>query len=185
VPLAFAPVRRPRLPSPEASRNPRPCSFRGRPRPVTRRSLRPRHALAHRARRAGRTCPPSVLRFVRDLPPSCAVPQPEYHTIVTTDRAFPLFKRSPRLLAPPDLAPVVLPRRRGRRRQAAALLRFWATARVISFLRARSTSPSHALSHVSPPLAGVRADAAAAAGHHRAPTPATSPPQPRPPPNPR
>jgi hypothetical protein len=119
------------------------------------------------------------------LLPSCAVPRPEHHAVVTTARDIPLFKRSPRLFAPPDHTLAVLPRRRGHRRQAAALLRLWATTRVSSFLRARSTFPNHALPLVRPPLAGAQAATAAAAGHRRAPTPATSPPQPRPPPNPR
>jgi hypothetical protein len=174
-------------------RRSRPCAARGilHPRPpatpgraASEATRAPRHAGVRARtthRRTGRTRPPSVRRSVRDLPPSCAVPRPEHHVVVTTGRAVPLFKRSPRLFAPLDLSLAVLLRRRGRRRQAAALLRLWATAHVSSFLRTRSTFPCHALPPVRPPLAGARA----AAGHRRAPTTATSPPQPRPPPNPR
>jgi hypothetical protein len=63
----------------------------------------------------------------------------------------PLFKRSPLLLAPPDLTPAVPPRHRGRRQQAVTLRHLKATARVSSFPRTRSTSPSHTLPSVRPP----------------------------------
>jgi hypothetical protein len=155
TPLAFAPVRRPRHPPPEAGRNSRPCSSRGLLRPATRRSRCPRHAPTHHARPADRTRPPSVRRSVRDLPPSCVVLWPGHHAVVTIGRAVLLSKRSPLHHAPPDLAPAVPLRRRGCRWQAVALHRLWATAHVSSFLRTHSTSPSHTLPSVRPPLAGT------------------------------
>jgi hypothetical protein len=147
-------------------RRSRPCAARGRPQPQAMQPSRrpaPRDASESApAPHAGATrapcrpdAPPSVRRSVRDLPPSCAVPRPEHHIVITTGRVVPLFKRSPRLFAPPDRAVVVLPRHRGHRRQAAALLRLWASARVSNFLRARSTFPNHGFPPVRTPLAGA------------------------------
>jgi hypothetical protein len=183
MPSVFAPVRRPRRPPPEAGRNPRSCSFRGHTRPTTRRSPRAPRAGAPRA--LCRTRPPSARQSVRDLPPSCAVPRSGHHAVVTIGRAVPLFKRSPSSSRRPTSLLSFPPRHRGRHRQAAALHRLWATARVSNFPRTRSTTPSHTLPPVRPPLAGARAVAAATAGHRRAPTSATPPPQLRPPPDPR
>jgi hypothetical protein len=53
--------------------------------------------------------------------------------------------------------------------QAVALHHLWATARVNSFPRTRSTSPSHTLPSVRPPSSEPLDAAAAAAGHCRAP----------------
>jgi hypothetical protein len=149
----------------------------------------PDSAPAPRAGAPRAPCRPDAPSFdpaVRPRPPALVhCTTAGHNAVVTIGRAVPLFKRSPLLLAPPDLTPAVSPRRRGRRRQAAALHRLWATAHVSNFPRTRSTSPSHTLPPVRPPLVGARAAAAAAAGHRRAPTPATSPHQLRPPPNPR
>jgi hypothetical protein len=104
-----APVRRPKRPSPEAARRPKPRSSLGRPRPVTRRSPRVRHAPMCHPRHAGRTRThqsggPSVTRHPR---------APYYSQDITPSSplvGLPLFKCPPFLLAPPDPTPAAPPR---------------------------------------------------------------------------
>jgi hypothetical protein len=167
---------------------PEASSARGRRQPQAVQLPRPHTRAGVRARaprmpcRAGRMPPPLVRRSVRDLRPSCVVLRPGHHTVITIGRAVPLFKRSPLLLAPPDLAPAVPQRRRGRRRQAIALHRLLVTERVSSIPRTRSTSPSHTLPSVRAPLAGTpschgrrrRPSPCAHASDSSAPTTATS-----------
>jgi hypothetical protein len=157
VPCA-APARRPTSLRPRPAATPRPCSFRGCPCPC--------HAPAHRACCAGRTRSLLFRRSVRDLPPSCAVPRPNHHAVVTSGRASPLFKchHSPlcatRAADPsPPPPPVSSPLRS---------LPPLAKPSLPS-LRSPSSSYGRTLSFPVPNFAGARATAIVAAGHRRTP----------------
>jgi hypothetical protein len=93
----IGPSRRPRTPSPEAARRPKPRSSLGCPRPAT------CWPDAHR----------SAQRSVRGLPPSCTVLQLERHPVVTAGQARGLLKASlpPRGRAPSRWPPLPCSRR--------------------------------------------------------------------------
>jgi hypothetical protein len=108
APSAFALVHRPRRPSLEVDRRPRPCFSRGRPRPATRRSPRSSHTPARHARCADQT-------HTLDPAGRPRLPALVRRTMAETSRCRhrwlgrPLFKHSPFLLAPPNPAPAAPP----------------------------------------------------------------------------
>jgi hypothetical protein len=184
--------RRTRAPHPRRSRT---CAARGvlRPRPVA----APGRAAPEAARASRRTgvrarttrAVPAGRALLRSDGPS-ATPHPRasyYGRGITLSSplvgpppylsARPSFSR--RLTSLPPFHRVVV----AAAWQAVASPRLWATARVSSFPRTRSTSPiTHCHLCAPPPSSEPRATASAAVGPHRAPTPACSPPQHRSPP---
>jgi hypothetical protein len=152
-------------PAHRAPQRSRSCIARGRPpsqtaqlprlpAPQTRRSPRPCHAPACHARRAGRTHTPWTGG------PS-ATPALVRRTTAGTSRRRHHWSSRPYLSARPSSSrrPTPLPplhRCRGRHLASHRLARLLATARVSSFPRTRSTTPSHTLPSVRPPpLAGT------------------------------
>jgi hypothetical protein len=140
----------------------------------------PRHVPAHRARRVGRTHPPSNRRSIRVLPSACAMLRPWVTPLSPPGRPA-LFKRHHF----PPLRTTRAAAFHCRRRWAcsSARSRRWRSSHLSP--RTRRTSSSHVLSSVLPSSPEPRAAAAAAVGHRRTPTPATPPPEPRPPTHPR
>jgi hypothetical protein len=174
----------PDAPPPKVMHRPRPRASPGRSR-ARGSSTTPRRG-AVRAPCTRRTAGPSAAPTVRAPAKGVVVRRnPRRHHVVTSGRA--LYLRSSFFLplraitTAPD-HPTVPPWPPPASRRLASPP---GHARVSNFLRVSSTSTSHALPPVRPPLVGVRAAAATAVGQHQAPASVTSPPQPRPPQGPR
>jgi hypothetical protein len=179
APSAFVPVRCTRRPSPEAGCRPRLCSTQGRPRHATHRSPCPRHApcgLDAPLRSGG----PSA------TPPSCVILRPGHHAVVTVGRAVPYLSALPSSSRRPTPRPPLHRARHCRLPVNSPLHESSVFSYGLKlFPRFTRSLCHHPLLDIAPPSPEPQPAAAAAAGLRRAPTPARSPPQLRPPPGPR